>query len=140
MMRTRWLLPCVLTGVFAAGWWAGHAHAQASTRVFELRTYHCAPGKLADLESRFREHTMTIFERHGIQNVAYWTFEDAPLKDNTLIYLIAHASREQAKKNWAEFSADPEWKQVKAASEAQGPLVEKVDSQFLDATSFSPLK
>jgi hypothetical protein len=114
--------------------------AADSARVYELRTYHCYPGKLEDLKKRFREHTTAIFERHGMQNVGYWTFEDETLKANTLIYMISHESREQAKKNWAEFSADPEWKQVQAASEANGKLVEKVDSQFLDPTDFSPLK
>ena len=116
------------------------AHAAPETRVFELRTYHCAPGKLPDLEKRFREHTMQIFERHGMQNIAYWTFQDDPLKGNTLIYVIAHASREQAAKNWKEFGADPEWVKVREASEANGKLVEKVDSQFLDPTDLSPLK
>jgi hypothetical protein len=114
--------------------------AADSTRVFELRTYHCYPGKLEDLKKRFREHTMTIFEKHGMHSVGYWTFEDDPLKGNALIYMISHASREQAKKDWAEFSADPEWKQVQAASEANGKLVEKVDSVYLDPTDFSPLK
>ena len=112
----------------------------ADTRVYELRTYHCAPGKLPDLLTRFREHTMTIFERHGIKNVAYWVPTDEPAKDNTLIYIISHESREQAKKNWDEFRADPEWKKVQAASEANGKLVEKVDSVFMEPTDFSPMK
>jgi hypothetical protein len=72
--------------------------------------------------------------------VGYWTFENETLKENTLIYLISHESREQAKKNWAAFGADPEWKQVQTASEANGKIVEKVDSEFLDPTDFSPLK
>jgi hypothetical protein len=114
--------------------------AADSGRVYELRTYHCYPGKLEDLKKRFREHTMTIFERHGMHNVGYWAFEDEPLKANTLIYMISHESREQAKKNWAEFGADSEWREVQAASEVNGKLVEKVDSQFLDPTDFSPLK
>ena len=118
----------------------GHAKAADPARVFELRTYHCYPGKLEDLKARFRNHTMTIFERHGMTNVAYWTFQDEPDKSNTLIYIISHASREQAKKNWAEFSADPEWQKVQKASEANGKIVEKVDSVFLDSADFSPLK
>jgi hypothetical protein len=116
------------------------AHAAPETRVFELRTYHCAPGKLPDLEKRFREHTMQIFERHGMRNIGYWTFQDDPLKGNALIYMIAHASREQAVKNWKEFGADPEWVKVRTESEANGKIVEKVDSQFLDPTDFSPVK
>jgi hypothetical protein len=116
------------------------ADAPPPARVFEIRTYHCLPGRLEALNKRFREHTMKIFEKHGMTNVAYWTFEDSPAKEDTLIYVISHASREQAKKNWAEFGNDPEWKAVAAASEADGKIVEKVDSVFVDATDYSPLK
>ncbi len=109
-------------------------------RVFEIRTYHCFPGRLDALHKRFREHTMKVFEKHGMTNVAYWTFEDSPDKENTLIYVISHASREQAAKNWDEFRNDPEWKQIAADSEKDGKIVEKVDSVFVDATDYSPLK
>ena len=73
-------------------------------------------------------------------NIAYWDFQEEPDKSNTLIYLISHETREQAKKNWAEFSADPEWKKVAADSEVNGKLVQKVDSVFLDSTDFSPMQ
>jgi hypothetical protein len=126
--------------VFTFAAFAVLGFAADSPRVYELRTYHCYPGKLEDLKKRFREHTTAIFERHGMRNVGYWTFEDEPLKANTLIYMISHESREQAKKDWAEFGADPEWKQVQTASEVNGKLVEKVDSVFLDPTDFSPMK
>jgi NIPSNAP len=140
MIKSKWTLAAFTVAVFAVGWWSGAARGQASTRVYELRTYHCFPGKLPDLQKRFREHTMTIFDRHGMHSVGYWTFENEALKDKTLIYMISHESRDQARKNWAEFSADPEWKQVQTASEANGKIVEKVDSEFLDPTDFSPLK
>jgi hypothetical protein len=116
------------------------ADAPQAARVFEMRTYHTLPGRLDALHKRFREHTMKIFEKHGMTNVAYWTFEDSPAKETTLIYVISHASREQAKKNWDDFRNDPEWKAVAAASEADGKIVEKVDSVFLDATDYSPMK
>jgi hypothetical protein len=124
---------------------AGFAQLRAAEpakagRVFEIRTYHCFPGRLDALHKRFREHTRAIFEKHGITNVAYWTFEDSPAKEDTLIYVISHASREQAAKNWDEFRNDPEWKQVSADSEKDGKIVEKVDSVFVDATDYSPLK
>jgi hypothetical protein len=109
-------------------------------RVFEIRTYHTFPGRLDALHKRFREHTMGIFQRHGMTNVAYWTPQDSPDKDNTLIYVISHASREQAKKNWDDFRNDPEWQKVSADSEKDGKIVEKVDSVFVDATDYSPLK
>ncbi len=129
----------ILIGLLGLAMLSGSAYAQ-ETRVFELRTYHCYPGKLETLKTRFREHTTKIFEKHGMTNVAYWTFQDEPDKSNTLIYVISHASREQAKKNWAEFSADPEWQKVQKDSEANGKIVEKVDSVFLDAADFSPMK
>jgi hypothetical protein len=109
-------------------------------RVFELRTYTCNEGKLPDLLARFRNHTMKIFEKHGMTNVAYWVPQDAPLHDTTLVYMISHPSREAAKKNWAAFGADPEWQKVQKDSEANGKIVNKVVSVFMDPTDFSPMK
>ena len=110
----------------------------ATTAVYELRVYHAAPGKLADLEARFRDHTIKIFDRHGIKSVAYWTPLDEPEKNNTLIYILQHPSREAAAANWKSFQDDPEWKSVKEKSEANGKLVDKIDSTFLALTDFSP--
>jgi len=106
--------------------------------VYELRVYHAAPGKLGELLARFRDHTIKIFDRHGIKSVAYWTPVDAPQKSNTLVYILEHPSREAATANWNAFREDPEWKSVKAKSEANGDLVEKVDSTYLALTDFSP--
>jgi hypothetical protein len=116
------------------------ADAAASARVFELRTYYCFPGRLEALHKRFRDHTRRMFEKHGMTNVAYWTPHEGPGKENTLIYVISHASREQAKANWAAFSADPEWKKISEESQKDGKIVEKVESVFLDVTDYSPLK
>ncbi|PYX30581.1 MAG: NIPSNAP family protein [Acidobacteria bacterium] len=110
----------------------------ATTAVYELRTYHAAPGKLGELLSRFRDHTMKLFERHGMKNVAYWTPLDEPEKSNTLIYILQHPSREAAAANWKSFQDDPEWKSVRDKSEVNGKLAEKVDSTFLALTDFSP--
>src|ERR1700733_1876300 len=112
--------------------------AQAATGVFELRVYHATPGKLGDLESRFREHTIKIFDRHGMRSVAYWIPLDEPEKSNTLIYILQHPSREAAAANWKSFQDDPEWKSVHDKSEMNGKLVDKVDSTFLALTDFSP--
>ncbi|MBC8025209.1 MAG: NIPSNAP family protein [Steroidobacteraceae bacterium] len=109
-------------------------------RVFEIRTYHTLPGRLEALNKRFREHTLRKFEEHGMTNIAYWTFQDSPAKENTLIYVIAHASREQAKKNWAAFVADPEWKKIADESQRDGKIIEKIESVFVDATDYSPLR
>jgi hypothetical protein len=140
MNALKLFLPLSVVALFGFGLSSPKAGAQDATRVFELRTYHCYPGRLEALKKRFREHTTTIFEHHGMQNIGYWTFEDQPEKDNTLIYMIAHASREQAVKNWKEFGSDPEWKKVSTESELDGKIVEKVDSKFLDPTDFSPIK
>jgi hypothetical protein len=130
----------------AAPAWAGPASvvsAQASAPgsvgiVYELRVYHCFEGRLETLLTRFREHTMKIFEKHNIRNVAYWLPTDEPLAGKTLIYLISHASREAATANWKAFRDDPEWQAVQSASEANGKIVEKVDSTFMTLTDFSP--
>jgi hypothetical protein len=117
-----------------------HAGEAAPARVFEIRTYYTHPGRLDALHKRFREHTMRIFANHGMTNIGYWAPQDAPAHDNTLIYVIAHASREQAKENWKAFGSDPEWKKVAAESEKDGKIVEKVESVFMDATDYSPLR
>ena len=111
---------------------------QASTGVYELRVYHAAPGKLPDLLARFRDHTIKLFDQHGMKSVAYWTPVDEPEKSNSLVYILYHPSREAAATNWKAFQDDPEWKRVKESSEANGKLTEKVDSTYLALTDFSP--
>jgi len=106
--------------------------------VYELRIYHAHEGRLDALLARFRDHTIQLFEKHGIKNVAYWLPTDDPLKGHTLVYMLAHPSREAATANWKAFQADPEWQRVKSESEANGPLVDKIDSTFLALTEFSP--
>jgi NIPSNAP len=134
----------LLAGVFAAGVFAGphlgRVEAQSAPRVYELRTYTAPEGKLAELHARFRNHTLRIFEKHGMTNVVYLAPTDAPLSQNTLVYLLAHQSREAAKASWAAFSNDPEWKKVASESQLNGRIVAKVDSVFLEATDYSPMK
>jgi len=130
---------------FAAGFFARGAvtptplFAQGN-RVFEIRTYTSPDGKLGDLHARFRNHTLRIFAKHGMTNVVYFAPQDPPLSQNTLIYVISHASREAARKSWADFQADPEWQKVAAESQVNGRIVSKVESVFADATDYSPLK
>jgi hypothetical protein len=114
--------------------------AQAASRVFELRTYTAPDGKLPDLQARFRNHTLRIFERHGMTNIGYWIPQDDPLRQNTIVYLLAHRSREAAKESWAAFGADPEWRTVAAESQLNGRIVQGVVSVFLDPADFSPLR
>ena len=112
--------------------------AQTSDAVYELRIYHTYEGKLDDLLTRFREHTTRLFEKHGMKNIAYWTPTDDPLKGKTLVYVISHPSRDAATANWKAFVEDPEWISVRDKSEANGKVVEKVDSTFMIPTDFSP--
>jgi len=108
-------------------------------RVFEIRTYTTEPGKLDALHARFRDHTMKLFEKHGMANIGYWTPADEPRAKDTLIYIIAHASRESAQKNWEGFLNDPQWAKVRDESEAGGKIVSKVESVYVNPTDFSPI-
>ena len=115
----------------------GARAAQKETRFFEMRTYYAAPGKLPDLLARFRDHTLKIFEKHGIANIGYWVPETN--EESKLIYLLAFPTRDAREKSWKEFLADPQWQSVAKESEGNGKLVAKVDSVFLEATDFSPV-
>jgi hypothetical protein len=106
-------------------------------RVFELRTYYPAAGRMADLEDRFRQHTMRLFARHGIVSVGYWTTYSND--DLRLIYILAYPDHDSRETAWTNFRADPEWKAAAAASEAAGPLIARRESLYLNATDFSPL-
>jgi hypothetical protein len=134
MTRRLLLLVSLATGLLSGV-------ASAESRVFELRIYTANEGKLEDLKARFRDHTTAIFKKHRMEVVAYWTPQsDDPKSKNTFIYILAHPSREAATKNWNEFREDPEWVKVSAESEKNGKLVQKVDSTFMDALPFSPMK
>ena len=116
------------------------AGSKSPEHVYELRMYQVNEGKMDALIARFGDHTDAIFKRHNMKSIGYWRPEDSPYSQNLFIYVLEHPSREEAKKNWAEFQADPEWKKVKAESETQGALAKHIDSYFMDPTSFSALK
>src|ERR1700722_8794268 len=105
----------------------------ADTRVFELRTYTAAPGKMKDLHARFRDHTCKLLEKHGMTLIGFWVPADPKGAEETLIYIVAHPSEDAAKKAWDEFRKDPDWIKAKTESEKNGPIVSKVESKF-----FSP--
>ena len=109
-------------------------------RVFEMRVYTAAEGKLPDLMARFRDHTNYLFVKHGMDLIGYWTPTEGEGAGNTLVYLLAHDSREAAKKSWAGFVADPAWKAAAAESRKDGRLVAKITNQWLKPTDFSPIK
>ena len=114
--------------------------ALAQNRVYELRTYTAVDGKLEAVKARFRDHTLAIFKRLGIESIGYWVPQDPEKSKNTLIYVLAHPSLEAAQKNWDAFRADPEWVKTKADSEAAGPIVQKTESVYMTPTAFSMLK
>lgn len=111
------------------------ANSDSSEWLYELRTYYTPEGKLDDLNARFKNHTMKLFEKHGMKNIMYWTPVDKP---NMLIYVIAHKDKAAAEKSWAGFRADPDWIKARDESEKNGKLVEKVDSVYMKTTDYTP--
>src|SRR6266446_3055591 len=110
--------------------------ADKDERVYELRTYYAAPGKLDALNARFRDHTCKLFEKHGMTNVGYWTPTDNA--ENKLVYLLSYPSRKAQEESWKAFLADPDWNKARKESEANGRLVTKVVSLFMTAMDYSP--
>ena len=145
-MSNRLWFSGLIVVAFAAGFVArgvaplgSVAHAQTG-KVYELRTYTAPEGKLGELQARFRNHTRRIFDKHRMKSVGYWVPADAPASQNTLIYILEHQSRDEAKANWAAFQADPEWQKVANDSQVNGKIVAKVESVFMNATDFSAIK
>ena len=142
--KNRLLIPLVIA-IFGLGVVTGKltqlasvAEAQSANRVFELRTYTANPGHLAELSARFGDHTVQLFERHGMTNVGYFVPQESPLSENTLIYLLAHDSREAAQASWDGFRSDPDWQAVRASS-SEG-MVDNIESIFLDPTGYSRMR
>jgi hypothetical protein len=121
------------------------ANVAGSERLFELRTYSTHPGKLPKLQQRFRDHTIGLFQKHGMTNGGYFRpVAGQPAADDTLVYFLAHRDAAAAEKSWAAFRADPVWVAAKKASEdaAGGSLTvpDGVKSVFLKPVDFSALK
>ena len=137
----RKILVCTASLVLTLGVLSAPSAALAqSERVFELRTYTATPGNLDKLLARFRNHTMRIFEKHGMASIGYWVPTDEAESSNTLIYILAHDSQEAANLSWQAFSQDPEWQKVNDESNADGPILQSVVRKYMSATDFSPLK
>ena len=142
MMRRSLMTVGVLSVVFGIGLWVGgsRAEAQRSARVLEVRRYTTHPGKLDALVERMRGGEAKLFEKAGMKGVFYSVAAEAPDSQNTFIYVLSHESREAAKKSWDDFRNDPAWKALRDPSEANGPLVSKVESTFVTPTDFSPTR
>jgi hypothetical protein len=108
---------------------------QIKTKVQEWRIYDAVPGRLPDLHNRFANHTLGLFEKHGIENIGYWT--EVVGTSNRLVYMLGYPSWEDRQKSWAAFMKDPDWQKARAASEENGPLVAKVSNQILRPTAYS---
>ena len=106
-------------------------------RVFELRTYEAVPGKINALVDRFRDHAVPLFEKHGMTNIGFWVpTDDAGQPTESLVYLVAHDSREAAQKSWEAFWADPEWTSAREGEQ----VTASASTKFLDPTDFSALR
>jgi hypothetical protein len=121
-------------GIFAS------SSAQEDTKVYELRIYTATPGNLENLHARFRDHTIRIFENNGMKIVGFWSPTNEDEADDTLIYVLEHASQEAANASWQAFGQDPEWKAVSDASNANGPILAGVERRYMLATDYSPLQ
>ncbi len=135
----------LMAGLLAAAALAGFSayagkEKKMDARVFELRTYHVHPGKMNALHARFRDHTCKLFEKHGMTLVGFWSPLDRADADQRMIYVLAFPSKEAADKSWKAFRTDPAWIKARDASEVNGPLVKKVDSVYMKATDYSPMK
>ena len=146
LKQKRYLVAILGLVVFGLGYAAGQFSAFESVaqaqgeRIFEMRTYTAHPGRLDALNARFRDHTTRIFDKHGMTSVGYWTPQEAPLSENTLVYILAHDSREAGQASWDAFRADPEWAQVAEESQRDGRIVQNVDALWLEPTDYSKIK
>ncbi len=133
---SRLALTLSLVALTFAGKASSALAVEPDTRVYEMRVYYAAEGKLEALNARFRDHTVKLFEKHGIENIGYWEPIENP--ERKLIYFLAYPSREAREASWKAFKEDPEWQKAQKASEVDGKLVAKVETKFFKATDYSP--
>ena len=107
-----------------------------TTKIQEWRIYEAMPGKLPDLHNRFANHTLRLFENHGVTNIGYWT--EVFGTSNRLVYMLGYPSLGDREKSWAAFQADLDWQRARAESEVNGPLVVKTYARILRPTAYSP--
>ncbi len=138
-MNLRPLL-AILSLICLSGVSMSQEKTQATSRVFEMRTYYTHPGRMEALHARFRDHTCKLFEKHGISIVGFWKPLDKAKAEESMVYILSYPSREAAEKSWNSFRVDPVWIKAKEASEKSGPIVKKAESVFLDSTDYSPIK
>jgi hypothetical protein len=130
----------VLALVVRSSWAEKEKEKKVASRVFELRIYHAAEGKMGALHARFRDHTCALFKKHGMTIVSFWSPIDPAEAEKKLYYVLAYPNKEAADKSWKGFREDPDWIAAKKASEKDGVLVDKVESVYLNPTDYSPMK
>ena len=109
-------------------------------KVFELRTYKATPGNLDNLHARFRDHTIEIFRKHGMEIVGFWSPTSEEERDDILVYLLAHDSQEAADASWQAFGSDPEWQKVAEESNRNGQILGGVERKYMVSTDYSPMR
>jgi len=127
----------VMLGLGAGSFLSSSAQSE---KVFELRIYTATPGNLDNLHARFRDHTTRIFGKHDMKVVGYWSPTSEEERDDTLVYMLEHASQEAAAASWQAFIADPEWEEVAAASNANGQILGGIENKYMVATDYSPMQ
>ncbi len=145
MLRRYAATICIATVAFVAGLVArgpASAEAKSADRVYELRTYTAAEGKLPNLLARFGGGEIDLFTRHGMTSVGYWVPDDPDLSGNTMVYMLAHENRDAAAESWKAFAADPDWQEMSESSQVDGRILIRggVKSMFLNPTEFSPAR
>jgi hypothetical protein len=143
MLRKYGVTAGLLAITFAAGTLVGRTtlvQAAGKNRVLEIRTYTTHDGRLPALVERMGHGEGKVFERLGMKPVLFSVAAESPKSQNTFVYILSHESLEKAKENWARFRDDAEWKDIRAKSEAAGPIVSKAEAVFVNPTDFSPIK
>lgn len=107
--------------------------------IYELRIYHCLPGRLPDLNKRFENTTLKLWEKHGIRQLGFWTTYIGPT-NQTLTYMLVWESMADRETRWGAFSKDPEWLEKRTKTEADGAIVERIENSILTPTAYSALR
>lgn len=109
-------------------------------RMFELRIYTATPNNIDNVLTRFRDHTVKLFKKHGMENIAYWKSIEKDTTQSKLVYILAHKSEEAGKASFDAFRKDEKWIKVRDESEKNGKIVSKVESIYMKPTDFSTIK
>jgi hypothetical protein len=140
LFLTMFLLSSLVFSTFIVSCATGDDRSDAESKVFEMRTYTTYEGKLDDLHKRFEDHTLRLFEKHGMENIGYWVPLEEDLANNTLVFILAHENMDAAERNWDNFRADPEWQKAYEESHADGEIVREAVSVFMNAVPYSRIR